>query len=372
MTASVYKIHYTLNGTDWTEIEGIQEINAFIGKTSFIDPVSPSRMSFTAWYPEGFSSPNTALVTGTEVRLTRVGATYEMWFGYIADVEVEYGIPYDSDSSIGVSDYVTVTCEGALAEWGRYPGGGTEISSANPFWSLAQIHSASGISIGTTYTSDDTTMLAASTVDNSWADWLNVFAQTLGATIKDGGGIVGVYTKDFTGTLGACFSDEANDATHQVYSQIAFTSEVENYFTQVRLETNAYGAVTVEADGASAPYRTLTLDTFSGSVDHATEMANFYLNMYKTPSLGIKQLVARSEAQNVWHLDLGYGWWDILGYRTTVEFRGTSHYMSIIGCSFQATPETSTFTYYLTDWDYLRYLKLGDAFYGRLGFGILH
>jgi hypothetical protein len=366
VSASVYEVTYSTNGTDWTEIDGIQEISATIGKTSFVDTISPSRMTFVAWYPTGFYSPNTALVTGTQVRLARVGSTYRMWAGRIADVQVEYGIPYDSDTNTGVSDHVTVTCEGALADWGRLQGGGTQIDEGDAYYALAQIVSVSGLSLGTTFTPGDSPLVAASTVDNSYADWLNVFAQTTNAIVKDGSGEVGVLSPDVAGTLLARFSDQTNNSTHQAYEQITFTSEVENYFTQVIIRTNQYGDVAVEKVGASAPYRTLSIDTFSGSAAQAGDLADYYLTSFGEPFLGVKESVARSETQTAWNLDLGYGWWDILGYRTTVDFRGTTRHVAILGSSFHATPTTSTFTYHLADAEFFPYFVLNSDVWGFL------
>lgn len=373
-----YVIQYSTNGgSTWTTMADVQSISASIGKQSFIDPWRASSMTFVARYPNGYFNPNTALVTGTPVKLFRANSAgvqlgYEMWRGLIASVEVSWGLPYNTTTKVGNADYVTVVCEGALAGWGRAQGNNYSVVSGNAYYQLADVSFASGYSVGTTYSPTSAPMVGAATVSESYADWLNTFAVSLGATIKDGGPApsgggpqVGVYTKDFIGTLSVGFSDTTNNASNQVYENVTLTSEVENYFTQITVQTASYG--NVSANYGSSPYRTLSLSTYNSSAAQATDLANYYLAVYQTPTIGIKTVTCRSEAQTVWNLDLGYSWYDILGYRTNLTFRGITYYMSIIGSTFQATPETSTFTYYLASAAYLPFFILNSAEYGVLG-----
>lgn len=361
-----FVIAYSTDGVSYTALTGVQEISASIGRQTLKDPFVASRLSFTMHYPTGFQSPNTALVTGTRIRLTNAsgGSGYEMWTGRISDVSVEWGKPYNTVTQVGNGDFVTVECEGAMAEWGRARATNEVITEANAYYALAQASAASGLSLGTTFTADLSPLVSASTVSGSWADWINLFATTLSATVKDGAGQLGVYTKDFVGSLPVNFSDALNDATHQVYEQIELTSQVENYFTQVLVNPEAYDQQFAE-EGV-APFRTLEVSTISGSAGQALDLANYYLTIYKDPTVGISKVVCRSEAQNVWGLDFGYGWWDILGYRTNLTFRGTTYYMTILGSSMQATPSGSTFTYYLQDNNLTPWFVLDDPVYGVL------
>lgn len=357
-----FTIETSLDGVTWTALDNIVSINGEIGRKAFIDTFQPSRMNFTMRYPTGFASPNTDLISGTKVRLKRTGSLYTMWTGDIANVTVDYGIPYES--GVGNDDFVSVNCEGAFAEWGRLDGQNEFISASNAYFALAQVSSASGLPIGTTYSDTLSPFVSDSNVSSSYADWINLFATTLGATIKDGSGQLGVNTKDFIGSLPVAFSDVANNATNQAYEKIDFTSQVENYFTKVIITPSLYPEQ-VSSVG-SAPFRTLSLSTISGSAGQAKDLADYYLALYQTPLISINSITCRSEAQNTWALDLGYAWWDIIGYRTTVTFRGTSFYMSIIGASFQATPAGSTFTYYLAGADFLPFFILDDVNFGVL------
>lgn len=372
-----YVIQYSTNsGASWTAVSNVQNMTGKIGREAFIDPFRASSFTFTARYPNGYYTPDTALVTGTLVRLFRANSVgvmlgYEMWRGLIASVEVSWGKPYNTTTNVGVADYVTVVCEGALGAWGRAQGNNYSVVSGNAYYQLGDVSFSASLPIGTTYSPTTAPALGASVVTNSWADWLNTFAVSVGATVKDGGPApsgqpqVGVYTKDFIGSLSANFSDITNNASNQVYEDLTLTSEVENYFTQTTINTLGFGTVT--ASSGAAPYRNLSLSTFNSSASQATDLANYYLSLYKTPTIGIKTVTCRSEAQNSWNLDFGYAWYDILGYRTNLTFRGITYYMSIIGSTFQATPSTSTFTYYLASSAYLPFFILNDAQYGVLG-----
>jgi hypothetical protein len=362
-----FKIAYSTDGSTYTDLSNVQEITADIGRRTLKDPFQPSRLTFTMRYPDGFYTPNTALVTGTWIRLTNVsgGTGYYMWKGKIANVTVEWGKTYNSTTHVGVSDYITVQCEGAMAEWGRRQGNNQAITEANAYYALAQVSSYSGLSIGTTYDSANSPLVSPTAVSSSYLDWINQFATTLSATVKDGSGELGVYTKDFVGSLSVNFSDTTNNAANQVYEDIELTSQVENYFTEVIVNPTYYAQQRVTS--GSAPYRTLEVATYSGSASQALDLANYYLSVYKTPTLGISRVTCRSEAQNSWSLDFGYSWYDILGYRTNLTFRGTTYYMTILGSTMQATPAGSTFTFYLADNALNPWFVLNSATYGVLG-----
>ena len=368
-TPQTFVIAYssTVGGT-YTNLTNVQEISATIGRQTLKDQFVPSSLTFTMRYPTGFFSPNTSLVTGQYIRLTNTtgGSGFFMWKGRISDVTVNWGIQYNTTTNQGQTDYITVTCEGAMADWGRAKGLGETVTSTNGYYALAEVSFLSGLPIGTTFSATDTKFISASTVDGSYLEWINTFATTLGATVKDGSGQLGIYTKDFIGSLSTNFSDVLNNATNQVYEDIELTSQVENYFTEIVVNPPTPIAQQVAQYGLE-PFRTLELDTYNVSALQGSDLANYYLAIYKTPAVGISKLVCRSEAQNSWQLDFGYAWYDILGYRTNVTFRGQTYYMTILGSSFTATPEGSVFTFYLADNKLTPFLYLNDATYGILG-----
>jgi hypothetical protein len=366
VTVEQYTVEYSLNYSTWTAISNVQEITARVGRTGLQDTFEPSGASIVIRYPSGFASPIAAFNVGTWIRIKRVGAIYETWNGKIRNVTVQWGKPYNYGTATGNADYVTLECEGALAEWGRLQGNNASVVTANAYFQLADVSFQGTLPVGTTYSPTTSPTVGASTISGSYAEWLNTFAATLGATIKDGSNQVGVYTKDFVGTLPVSFSDAANNATNQVYDELTFDSLAADYYTRVEVNTLNFGTVVVTAAGATAPFRTLRISTFSASVGQATDLANYYLGIYSTPSFGISSLSCKAEAQNTFALELGYAWWDLPGYRCNITFRGNTYYMTILGCTLTATPESARYSYSVIDADLNPYLILDDPVYGVL------
>ena len=362
MTVEAYTVDYSTNGTTWLPLSNVQEINARVGRNGLQDTFEPSAATVVLRYPTGYASPNTALIVGTWLRFQRTGGLYEMWRGKIRNVTVTWGKPYVS--GVGNADFVTLECEGSMAEWGRIQGNGQVIDADIATYQLSDLSTYTGITFGTTFTVANSPNLPTSSVDGSYLEWLNTFSATLGATLKDGSGQLGVYTKDFAGTLPVGFSDVANNATNQVFDELTFDSLSADWYTQVEVNTNSVGTVVVNT--GSAPYRTLRISTFSYSVGQATDLANYYLGIYGTPSFGISSISATAEEQNTFGLDLGYGWWDLPGYRCNLTFRGVTYYLQILGCNFSATPDGSRFTYSVIDAELVPYLILDSAVYGIL------
>jgi len=357
-----YTAEYSTNGTTWTALTNVQSVSGFCGRQKLVDTFEPSRMTIGVRYPTGYASPITALVTGTQIRVKRTGATNEIWRGRIRNVVVSYGIPYQG--GIGNADLLTLECEGSLAEFGRLQGNDQVITQDLVYWLLSDVTTYTGLTIGTTFTEANSPTLATSTVSGSYAEWLNTLANSVGATIKDGSGQLGVNTKDFVGTLPVEFSDVLNNATHQVYDGIQFDAQAADYYTQVEVNTNGVGTVTAQV--GSAPYRTLRISTFNVSTLQAQDVANYWLGIYNPPTFGINEITCLAEAQNVMDLELGYGWWDLIGYRTNVTFRGTTYYMTILGVSLDATPDSARYTYYVADASLTPYLILDDPVFGLL------
>ena len=175
---------------------------------------------------------------------------------------------------------------------------------------------------------------------------------------------MGVYTKDFNGSLPVAFSDVANNSTNQVYDGIEFDNIAADFYTQVEVNTATVGNVVVNS--GAPPYRTLRIDTINVNTGQASDVANYYLGIFNPPSFGINQITCLAEAQNSMDLELGYAWYDIIGYRTNVTFRGETYYMTILGASIDATPDSARYTYYLASADLNPYLILDDPVYGIL------
>jgi len=350
----------------WVQLENVQQISGSIGRQQLQDTFEPSRMTISGRYPTGYSVPNTALKVDTQVRVKRTGSPFTMWTGRVRNVSVEYEIPYNTKNGVGVADHLDLECEGALAQWGRLQGNNLFVAPSDLLTQLSNVLAGTNLQYGTTYTADTAPLLSSSDVSDSLSNWLNTACATVGATIKDGSdnNIVGVNGRDFAGNLPVSFSDVGNNSANQVYDSIVFDSVSADYFTEIELNTNDYGDVVVTT--GVAPHRTLKETTFSASASQATDLANYLLSIYGDNGFGISEISCKSESQNVWKLDMGYGWWDIIGYTTFVTFRGQTFRCVIVGSSFSATPQESRFTYYLADIGLTPFLILDDTSVGIL------
>ena len=365
-TGQAYASPSAILTNNYAVMNDVQQISGFVGRQQVADQFEPSRMSISARYPTGFAAPNVSFRVGSLVRVKRTGSAYTMWTGRIRNVSVEWDKPYSTDTSIGVADYITIECEGALADWGRLQGNNLSVAADDLLTQLSNVLSGTNLQYGTTYTAATAPELSSSQVTDSLAVWLNTACATIGATIKDGSdnSIVGVNGRDFVGNLPVQFSDAANNSTNQVYDSIVFDSVSADFFTQIEINTTAYGDVVVET--GVAPFRTYRQTTFNASAAQATDLANYLLGVFGENGFGISEISCKSEAQNSWALDLGYGWWDIIGYTTFITFRGSVFRCTILGSAFTATPSESRFTYYVADIGLTPYLILDDTSAGIL------
>jgi hypothetical protein len=358
----VYTVDYSTNGTTWTNLPNIESISAFVGKSGLTDTYEPSRATIVMRYPNGFTSPNTALIVGTWIRFQRDGTGYDMWRGKIRNVTVEWGKPFRS--GVGAADFMTIECEGVLAEWGRQSGENTAIAAGDLLTQMTTVAAIGSLAWGSSYPTGTYPQMAASTVDNSLLNWLNTAAATTGSVIKDGSGIMGLYTKDYLGFLPVSFSDVTKSSTVQDYESLTFDSLAQDYFTQVQIDMNS-GSTVIRETG-SAPFRTLRVSTFNASTGQATDLADWLLGVYSRPSFGISEVSAVASSQSTVNLDLGYSYWDLPGYRTTLVFRGYTYTLTILGVAFTADANDSRFTYSVIDADLTPYFYLDSNLYGIL------
>jgi hypothetical protein len=136
----------------------------------------------------------------------------------------------------------------------------------------------------------------------------------------------------------------------------------------VQVDPESYAVQTVTKAGATAPFRTLTVNTFNSSTGQATDLANFLLSQYQTQRFAISQISCSAETQNSFQLDkLGLsGMAEMIGAKVNVTFRGTTVTCLIEGISLTATPEGARYTYDVSGADLNNYLVLDDAVFGKL------
>lgn len=353
-------------GGSFTILSNVQSIAFRGGRRNQLDAYNASSINIVARYPSGFASPITALVPGTYVQvLTPNASGYPYGIGgKIRNVNVTYGIPYGS--SVGVDDYIEIEVEGGFAEVGRMNGNGYVMASGEFGTQIVTMNAQTGL----TAQGGTSTIMAGTTINGTWGDWLNSSLVTINGRMADFGGVGFIFVRGpYVGnTCTVNFSDTTNNATNQVYDTLRFDAIADNYYTQVQVDPESYSLQTVTKAGATTPYRTLTVNTLNSSAAQATDLATFLLSQYGTQKFAISEISCKAEAQNNFKLD-NMGLVDMqgmIGAKVNVTFRGTTVTCLIEGVSFTATPDGARYTYNVSGADLNNYLVLNDAVFGKL------
>ena len=366
----VYGVYYdaAFPTGPFVQLSNVQQINVRVGRASQLDAYGASSATIIARYPSGYASPITALVPGTAIMITSPNLTtypYALYLGRIQNVTVQYGIPYVG--SVGNADYVEISVEGGFAQIARMSGQGYSMAAGTLDAQVTTMNLQTGSTAGTWGAGPQ---MAATTISGTWGDWLNSALISINGRMADFTGIGGISVRPYY-SLGTCtvnFSDTANNATNQVYDNVRFDALADNYYTQVTVDPESYSAQTVTKAGATAPYRTLTMNTLNASTSQALDYANFLLSQYQTQEFAISQVSCSAEGQNSFQLDkLGLsGMQECIGAKVNVAFRGTTYTCLIEGVSVNATPEGARYTFDLSGADLNNYLVLDDAVFGKL------
>ena len=346
------------------EATNLVNVTVNYGRQAQLDQYNANTATVTMRYPNGYASPNASFITGTwvriSVRMVPLTGWQQLFVGRIDNVAVEYGIPYAGN--VGNADYVTLSCEGNFAAFGRVQGNNYAMTAKSLAAQTGSCSTETGLNISTNVGFGDTQQFPATTISGTWGDWVNKTVLTMNGRmidISDGIMVVNPYYKlnPFFGN----FSDTVNDASNHSYEQIAFTSLADNYYTQVTVTPESFSPATVST--GSAPYRTYQVNTLNASTAQATDYANYLLSNYKTPALRIASVTCNLNAQ-VGQIP-AYGM-DYISTQISVAFRGTTYRCVIEGATFSGTPTSASATFYLSAQDLNNYLLLNDAVYGTL------
>lgn len=370
MPLQQYVVKYW-NGSAYTALDNIQSINVNIGVQAQLDQIKASIASCVIRYPTGFASPITQLKSGTEVIIqnnTVPASAYNIWEGKIADFSVEYGKPYSG--GVGNADYATLTMEGFFADLGRMNGNSYAMAAGTLSAQTSTATTQSGVSIS--YIGDTGRAGAATTVSNTWGDWVARTALSNNARLRDGAemstGRVNIISPFNIVPFDYAFSD-APTGSDQKYDVINFDSLSDNYYNQVTVSTESFGSSTALASGVLKPYRTYQVNTINASAGQATDFANYLLNNYKTPKLAISSISATAEQQSTFKLDQMVSIFSLYYYpgcSVNITFRGTTYPCVIEGVSMSATPASTRFTFYVSGADLNAYLILNNDTFGKL------
>lgn len=365
-----YKVMYGATyGTVTTVATDVQSVSFNYGRQKPLDAYNADTASITLRYPNGYTSPNALWVTGTYINISGkldTSFTYkQLWTGRIADVNVEYGIPYAG--GVGNADFVTLTCEGFFANFGRLQGGSYAMAANTLGVQCNTAYAQTGLLVAPISSFGTEQLFPATTISSTWGDWINRCVLTLNGRLMDGSdqvSIVNPYYKQ--PALFGNFSDTTNDIDNHKYEKLAFTSYADNWYTQVIVSPESYGSATVTS--GAAPYRTYQVNTLNASTVQATDYANYLLSTYKTQSLRIFSITLNLNAQIDAVPAYGQGY---LGTQVTVLFRGTTYQCLIEGGTWSGTPGQATATFYLSAQDLNNYLTLNNTVYGKLDYNKL-
>jgi len=373
MPLQTYTVSYSTDGITYTALTNVQNIQFSLGRQAQLDQVKASTGSFEMRYPTGFASPITALVAGTRVRVQNTtGVAYTIWSGRIDNVSAEYGIPYAG--GVGQADYLSVSMEGAFAVTGRMQGNNYAMAAGSIVSQMSNASTQTGLTFY--FGGPSSTTLAATTVSTTWGDWVSRVCQSTNSRIWDAFDSLSVSViSPFAVSINSVnFSDTANNSTNQVYNKINFDSLADNFYTQVTVTPESFGAATVTQAGASVPYRAYQANTLNASTSQATDFAQYLLANYGTARFAISSFTCMAEAQSSFQLDK-IGAFDNLAYspgtQVGVTFRGTTYQCIIEGVTMSATPAGASFTYYVSGADLNAYLVLDNPTFGRLNYNKL-
>jgi len=379
MAVQNYTVEYGRASTGRTALTNVQNITVNVGRQAQLDQYNASSATITLRYPTGYASPITALVPGTPIRVINSADSRFVFFGRIDDVRATYGIPYAG--GVGNADYLTISCVGALATWGRTGTSSYAIPADTIVGQMSTVYGSWTLLAAYYYSGGTSPSTSATTVTSNFADWLNKVALTRNARINDidqpaiglpaidDYPLPALYDPFYQQTaLTVQMSDTTNNATNQVYDQITFTSLSDNYYTQALVAPEGF-AVQSASTGAN-PLKTLTTNTLSPSAASALDYANYLLNNYKTPKVAISSISCLANAQNTMKLDdLGLGAntpGEQIGRILNVVFRGTTYSCIIEGYTFSAVPGEARYTYHVSAADLNAYLILDNATFGKL------
>jgi hypothetical protein len=382
MAIQNYQVYYVSSSTEY-QLSNVQSINVSCGVQNQLDQIRASTGTVTLRYPSGFASPITALVPETEILIRNMSnptaANRMVYRGYITNVTVTYGIPYNTSTSVGVEDYLTIDFEGEFARLARMNADDYPMAAGN--LTTQFLDARTEANVGMEWQGSSTRQGAATTITGTWGDWLSQTAITHNARLTEfhnPDGYTGVYlVSPFSASTSLLRFYPVGTATvgneGQIYDQITFHSLGDNYYTEVTVVPESFAEQTVVKTGAADPLRTYQVNTLNASTSQALDYANYLLSNYQEPVLGIASVSCLAEAQLVNRLDSGTQGDSYnpqlskyMGLETEVIFRGQTFMCIIEGVTMSATPAGARFTFYLSSSELNEFLILNNAFFGKL------
>lgn len=392
-----------LNGSTWTAIDNVQQLECMVGRRRLLDAWPTSTANMTIWYPEGWATPIANLTIGSQIRFFAPGrsATNPSWTGFVSNLRVDLGVMWDSGTSDGNMDFLTIEAEGYMSRLGRLPTRNWQFDAVYDFtevfddnlrdFTVTRLDRTSPWNNGT-YEEFLRPSVGPTSFDVDQLGQLQSWCQMMGHRLYDGvrktwtpgagtadqpATYIGIPVEDPVLTT-VRFSDTTNDSTNRQYDAVTFDSV---------FDLN-YNAATVsfrhQTSPATAREQTSTTLNISPEQDYFTEfpmaaageevkyaeVANRIIRTLQPPTVSIDSISATSAGQHTQNLDtlgvadleLGY----LPAYAVEVQLRGQTFYCQIEGVQITANTSETRFTYYLTTTGQTARFTLDSAAAGRL------
>lgn len=391
-----------LNGSTWTAIDNVQQLECMVGRRRLLDAWPTSTATMTIWYPEGWATPIPNLAIGSQIRFFAPGrsATKPSWTGFVSNLRVDVGALWDSVASDGKMDFLTIEAEGYMSRLGRLDVKSWDFILSGTFYDFTEVFDENlNTYIVTnldrtspwndgTYDQIQRPSTFASKVDalgqlQSWCQYMGhrlydgirrTWVNSVG-TADQPATYIGIPVEDPVLTS-VRFSDTTNDSTSRKYDAVTFDSVFDLNYTDAtitfrdaietsRTETSA----TINIDPSQVYFTEFPVASSSKATTYKA-VAERLLRTLQPPAVTINSISATSAGQNTQNLDtlgvtdleLGY----LPAYAVEVQLRGQTFYCQIEGVQITANTSETRFTYYVTTTGQTARFTLNSAVAGRL------
>lgn len=403
-----YVVEYE-HGSTWYTLSNVQSLDCSVGRVLPTDDWPVSTATIRVWYPEGFDTPIANLRINTKIRFFCPGrsSTKPTWTGYVSDLRVDIGIPWNNSTKDGNADFLVIECEGALAKVGRSQTRNAETTQGlvkAMLWTYISLNDPSqnvAPVVASSYADEiQTSFCSYKTVSGtsiSIMALVQAFAKTWQLRLVDG------IRKDWSGAgtadprsigdsddpafyvstarlvaseiASVSFSDTANDATRRIYNDIQFESLMDTLYNSAAMDDftgNSYIANAGTELGSQFTGYVVEDIYIPGQelLPNTQDGVNYWANAFSNPQISLTSISATTSGQHTQNLDT-LGFTDLeLGYLLTkgvnVTLRGQNYLCRIEGVRLTADLNESRFTYYLSDADVTGWFILDSADLGVL------
>lgn len=356
----------TFNGT-YTKLDGVESLSIKRGKSRFQDPFTGSQCVIELIPGNTFPS-GIAIGQFIDVRTTNSGTDPAYFVGKITDIERSYGIPYNTVTSVGNSDRVTITVTGGTGVLASGYGASSVGANIDATYELilgsmqvAEVYAITPNNLG--YVAlNIPNPIGYRVIGPSSAPWLDNINKTLNAcqysvddldlnrTFQYNGAFYTVAAGAYfypTGqtTAALTFTDDGSTGANILkYSKIEYASSVQSAFTQIIVQSSL-AAQTVVA--GNPPYVGFSYSTAVATTTQAQELGNYILTV-NASQVPTPFTIGTSTAVQADIGTLGIITNCPIGTAATVKFRGTTVNATICGINANYYPDYANVTFNLT------------------------